>query len=96
LNDYTHVDGSGLLSCFARYYVSTSKEEKQNVSVHRLKEWSDSNRAICFIANKDISAGSELIIASGQDYVRNKYKPPKIDLRYNKNDAVALAAAFGK
>jgi hypothetical protein len=75
--------------------VSTSKEEKQNVSVHRLKEWSDSNRAICFIANKNISAGCELIIASDQDYVRNKYKPPKFDLRY-KNEAVALAAAFGK
>jgi hypothetical protein len=95
LNDYTHVDGSDFVSCFARYYVSSSKEEKQNVTVQRLKEWSDSNRAICFIANKDISAGSELIIASDQDYVRNKYKPPKVDLRY-KDEAAGLAAAFGK
>jgi hypothetical protein len=69
LNDYTHIDGSDFISCFARYYVTSSKEEKQNVSVYRLKGWSDSNRAICFIANENINAGDEIVIAQAdQDY----------------------------
>jgi hypothetical protein len=50
LNDHSHIDGSDFMSCFARYYVSSSKEEKQNVSVERLSEWTDPNRAVCFIA----------------------------------------------
>jgi hypothetical protein len=75
--------------------VSSSKEDKQNVTVQRLTEWSDWNRAICFIANKNISTGDELIIAPDHDYTRNKYKQPKIDLRF-RNEAMALAAAFGK
>jgi hypothetical protein len=45
LNDFSHVDGSDLLSCFARYYARSSNKEKQNVSVERLSEWTDSNRA---------------------------------------------------
>jgi hypothetical protein len=95
LNDNIHIDGSDYLSCFARYYVSSSQEDKQNVTVQRLTEWSDWNRAICFIANKNISTGDELIIAPDHDYVQNKYKLPKIDLRF-RNEAMALAAAFGK
>ncbi len=51
-----YVDGSDFLSCFARYYArSSSDKEKQNVSVERLSEWTDSHRAVCFIATKDIS-----------------------------------------
>jgi hypothetical protein len=42
------------------------------VSVHRLKEWSDSNRAIYFIANEDIAVDIELIIAANRDNVKTK------------------------
>jgi hypothetical protein len=52
--------------------VCSSKEKKQNVSVHCLKEWSDSNRAIYFIANEDIAADNELIVAAKRDNVKNK------------------------
>jgi hypothetical protein len=70
LNDSSHhVD----ISCFARYYARSSKKEKQTVSVERLSEWTDSIRAVCFIASNDISAGSELVIATNQEYQqRNK------------------------
>jgi hypothetical protein len=96
LNDYSHIDGSDFMSCFARYYVSSSKEEKQNVSVERLSEWTDPNRAVCFIASREISAGSELVIAAGQDYPQNKYKRSKVPMSNFKSEAAAVAAAFGK
>jgi hypothetical protein len=60
------------------------------VTIQRLPEY----KAICFIANKNISAGDELIIAPYHDYTRNKFKQPKIDLRF-KNEAMTLVDAFG-
>jgi hypothetical protein len=48
-----YVDGFDFLSCFTRYYARSSDKEKQNVSVERLSEWTDSSRAVCFIATKD-------------------------------------------
>jgi hypothetical protein len=96
LNNFSHVDGSDLLSCFARYYVrSSNNKEKQNVSVERLREWTDSNRAVCFIAFKDIAAGSELIIATNQEHQqRNKNRHTLLPSLF-KEKIVTLVAAFG-
>ena len=94
LNAFSHIDGSDFMSCFARYHVSSSKGEHQNVSVERLSEWTDSNRAVCFIASKDITSGSELVIAT--DHQRNKNKRVEVYQQSNfKSEAVVLAAAFG-
>jgi hypothetical protein len=95
LNDFSHVDGSDFMSCFARYYMRSSHKEKQNVSVERLSEWNDSNRAVCFIANKDISAGSELIIATNQEYQKwNKNRHIIVSQSQFSKTAAASAVAF--
>jgi hypothetical protein len=93
LNDFSHVDGSDLLSCFTRYYARSSNKEKQNVSVERLSEWSDSNRAVCFIASKDISVGSELIIATNQEYQQRNKNRQHVSPSLFREKAAALAAA---
>jgi hypothetical protein len=95
LNDFSHVDGSDFMSCFARYYARSSNKEKQNVSVERLSEWTDSNRAVCFIANKDISAGSELIIATNQEYQQRNKNRHNVSQSQFRKTAAAMAAAFG-
>jgi hypothetical protein len=95
LNDFSHVDGSDFMSCFARYYVRSSHKEKQNVSVERLSEWTDSNRAVCFIASKDISAGSELIIAANQEYQQRNKNRHNVSQSQFRKTAAASAVAFG-
>ena len=95
LNDFSHVDGSDLLSCFARYYARSSNKEKQNVSVERLSEWTDSNRAVCFIATKDIPMGSELIIATNQEYQQRNKNRHNVSQSQFRKTAAAMAVAFG-
>ncbi len=61
LNDFSFVDGSLHMSCFARYYAVSADATIQNLFVHRPATWTDHNRAICFISNRDILKGEELV-----------------------------------
>jgi hypothetical protein len=61
LGPYSYIDGSDFCSCFARYYAFSGDIHAQNVSVHRLAEWTDPDKAVSFMANKDIDKGEELV-----------------------------------
>jgi hypothetical protein len=76
LGSYSFIDGGDFTSCFARYYAWSRDIHKQNVSVHKLDDWTNPNRAVCFMANKDIEKGQEFIVPINQDYVigKKKYK----------------------
>ena len=90
-----YVDGFDFLSCFTRYYARSSDKEKQNVSVERLSEWTDLNRAVCFIVTKDIPAGSALIIATNQEYQQRNKNRHNVSQSQFRKTAAAMAAAFG-
>ena len=96
LDEYSYIDGRDFLSCFARYYAWSRVIQEQNVSVHRLTVWNNFNRAVCFMANKDIEKGQELIIPFNQDYViRKKHKTyGHADCSENDLTAQAKAALF--
>jgi hypothetical protein len=92
-----HIDGSAFDSSYGRYFVSVQSSSLQNVSVVRLEGFTDHNRAICFISNKDIVKGAELLIAPDQDYSRVRSKrveiePPAISLE----EIAAKAALFNE
>jgi hypothetical protein len=75
VDKYSFIDGRSFTSCYARYYAWSGNTDKQNVSVHVLPEWSDHNRAVCFMANKDIEKDQELVTPVNRDYiVRKKHK----------------------
>jgi hypothetical protein len=92
-----HIDGSAFDSCYARYYLCSPDYTLQNVAVVRLPNWIDHNRAICFVAIKDIKASDELLIAMDQDYARNRSKRIAIALPSISDEIIALKASkFGK
>jgi hypothetical protein len=62
------VDASDSLSCFARYYNCATHHADQNVAVERLSDWTNPQKAICFIANRDIAKGEEFLVSYGADY----------------------------
>jgi SET domain-containing protein len=62
------IDASDYLSCFARYYNCSLKSGHQNVCVEILTDWTNPQKAICFIANKDIQKGEEFLISYGPEY----------------------------
>jgi hypothetical protein len=66
------IDASDFLSCFARYYNCSLKADEQNVCVEILTDWTNPQKAICFIANKDIKKGEEFLISYGPDYWKAK------------------------
>ena len=89
---FSYIDGSSFLSCFARYYACSGSPAAQNVSVHRLANWTDPNRRVCFMANKDIQKGEELVIPHNQDFWRRKHKHSQVD---SCSDNELLAQAKG-
>jgi hypothetical protein len=62
------IDASDYYSCFARYYNCSLKSADQNVCVEILSDWTNPQKAICFIANKDIRKGAEYLISYGPEY----------------------------
>ncbi len=93
-----YVDASGeFTSCYARFYNWSTSENRQNVSVERLTEWTDPNKAICFIANRAIKRGAEFVIAHGQDMLgTSPYKRYKTAPSNFAHLAAAKAKAFDK
>jgi hypothetical protein len=61
------VDARDYMSCYARYYNCAMKASDQNVSVERI-EWTNPQKAICFIANRDVAQGEEFLISYGSSY----------------------------
>jgi hypothetical protein len=68
INRNTFIDASDYYSCFARYYNCSVLSADQNVCVEILTDWTNPQKAICFIANKDIKKGDEFIISYGPEY----------------------------
>ncbi len=62
------IDASEFLSCFARYYNCSLKSTEQNVCVELLTDWTNPQKAVCFIANIDIKKGDEFLISYGPEY----------------------------
>jgi hypothetical protein len=70
-NNSVYIDcEKNFTACYARYYNTSTSIEDQNVSIVRLLNFTESNTAVCFISNENISVGHELIIAHDQGYVR--------------------------
>ena len=61
------IDARDYKSCYARYYNCAMKASDQNVSVERI-EWTNPQKAICFIANRDVAKGEEFLISYGSSY----------------------------
>ena len=61
------IDARDYKSCYARYYNCAMKSSDQNVSVERI-EWTNPQKAICFIANRDVAQGEEFLISYGSSY----------------------------
>jgi hypothetical protein len=61
------IDANKLLSCFARHYKCAVNQSDQNVCVERLL-WSNPQKAICFIATKNVQKGEEFLISYGCEY----------------------------
>jgi hypothetical protein len=95
LDEFSYIDGRDFSSCFARYYACSGDISVQNVSVHRLAPnvWSDPNRAVCFMANKDIDKGQEFVIPLNQDYVVRKKHKMYGHADCSENDAIVLSEA---
>ncbi len=76
------IDTSAFLSCFARYYNCATDHTDQNVSVELLPNWENPQKAICFIANRDIVEGEEFLVSYGPEYWANfaEYLPRKSQL----------------
>jgi hypothetical protein len=91
-----YIDASGdFTSCYARFYNWSTTENRQNVTVERLVEWTDPNKTICFVANKAIKRGTEFVIAHGQDLLgTNPYKRYKTAPSQFKELVAAKAKAF--
>jgi hypothetical protein len=98
INETNYIDASGeFTSCYARYYNWSTAENKQNVAVERLAEWTDPNRAVCFIANKAIKRGVEFVIAHGQNMLgTSPYKRYKTASSQFAHLAASKAEAFEK
>lgn len=90
----TYIEGAEFDSCYARYYNSSTQVTKQNVCVERLPDWKNPQRAVCFVANTEIAAGHELIIAFDQGYVRNNNKRYKTVHSQFAANVIQMAAAF--
>lgn len=94
-----YVDcSSDFYACYARYYNRSTLQESHNVSVVRLPNPVDHNHAVCFVSNKHIQAGCELIIACDQGYVRDPtktYKRYKTDPCFTSlEEVIKLAEAY--
>jgi hypothetical protein len=63
-----YIDASDFHSCFARYYNCALNLADQNVCVEHLQDWKNPQKAICFIANRDIQKGEEFLVSYGADY----------------------------
>jgi hypothetical protein len=76
------IDTSAFLSCFARYYNCATDHTDQNVSVELLPNWENPQKAICFIANRNIMEGEEFLVSYGPEYWANfaEYLPRKSQL----------------
>jgi hypothetical protein len=61
------IDANKLISCFARHYKCAVNQSDQNVCVERLL-WSNPQKAICFIATKNVQKGEEFLISYGCEY----------------------------
>jgi hypothetical protein len=77
------IDASNLVSCFARYYNCATNHADQNVAVELLSNWTNPQKAICFIANRNIAEGEEFLVSYGPDYWAHmvKYLPRKSQLK---------------
>ena len=96
LDRFTFIDGSSFKSCFARYYSCSRNVQKQNVSVHRLQNYSSPNRRVCFMSLRDIEKGEEFVVAHNQDFFRSKHKNDKeISCPLNDSTAQVKADMFG-
>jgi hypothetical protein len=62
------IDASDYYSCFARYYNCSLKSVDQNVCVEILSDWTNPQKAVCFIANRDVKMGDEFLISYGPEY----------------------------
>jgi len=62
------IDATDYYSCFARYYNCSLKSTEQNVCVELLTDWTNPQKAVCFIANIDIRKGDEFLISYGPEY----------------------------
>lgn len=93
LSEYSYIDGRDFTSCFARYYAWSGDVQVQNVSVHKLDVWTNPNRAIGFMANKDIAKGEELVIPLNQDYVIRKIHKSFVHAPCGDNELTAQAKA---
>lgn len=58
------IDGCDHYSCFGRYYNCVSSTNEQNVSVERI-QWTDPQKAICFITNRNVNQGEEFLLPHG-------------------------------
>lgn len=68
------IDTSAFLSCFARYYNCATNPADQNVAVELLSNWENPQKAICFIANRDIAQGEEFLVSYSPEYWSNMAK----------------------
>ncbi len=83
-NNCVYIDNStDYTACYSRYYSSSTKAAAQNVAVVRVASVSNPNNQICFVANKFIQLGEELVIGVDQGYLRNggyrRYKTATCD-----------------
>ena len=94
ITDNTYIEGADFDSCYARYYNCSTQVENQNVCVERLPNWTNPQRAVCFVANNEIAAGTELIIAYDQGFTRNNNKRYKTVHSQFATRVIEMAAAF--
>jgi hypothetical protein len=77
------IDAKPFLSCYARYYNCAAKRENQNVCVERL-EWTNPQKAICFITTKDVHIGKEFLISYGCEYWERQAKNAEEESAYQR------------
>jgi hypothetical protein len=77
------IDAKPFLSCYARYYNCALKRDDQNVCVERL-EWTNPQKAICFITTKDVHIGKEFLISYGCEYWERQEKNAEEESAYQR------------
>jgi hypothetical protein len=77
------IDAKPFLSCYARYYNCAEKRDDQNVCVERL-EWTNPQKAICFITTKDVPIGKEFLISYGCEYWERQAKNAEEESAYQR------------
>jgi hypothetical protein len=94
ITDNTYIEGADFDSCYARYYNCSTQVENQNVCVEKLPNWTNPQRAVCFVASNEIAAGTELVIAYDQGFTRNNNKRYKTVHSQFATRVIEMAAAF--